>query len=161
MNITAAGFLELNWDYVFLYKYTVSNLFFLIKPTNVSFSNHDPLPSSWSRLDGVMFSHVKRPPLFKSALTSVRQSVSEGLNWEFAAVSPFCPRHLAENIWLLLVFPKLCLIFFFFLLILRQSRRGITGTKKKSQFVQQDFNISLRAFSQVRNVCSIFHPCIN
>lgn len=57
-------------------------------------------------------------------------SVSQGLNEEFAAVSPFCPRQSAENITLSLVFAKLCLI----QLISQPNRGGITAEKNPLSF---------------------------
>lgn len=49
-------------------------------------------------------------PLPIEICSELALSVSQGLNEEFAAVSPFCPRQSAENITLSLIFAKLCLI---------------------------------------------------
>lgn len=74
-------------------------------------------------------------PLSVEICSELGLSVSEGLNWEFAAVSPFCPRHLAENIWLLLVF-RSCVwfySFFFFFFCAPQPRRH-HGKKNHSSY---------------------------
>ncbi len=75
---------------------------------------------------GEIFLPANSPPLSAEVCSELAVPASEGLNWEFAAVSPFCPRHSAENIWLLLV----CGALFGFLLILCRSRGGDTGRKK-------------------------------
>lgn len=53
---------------------------------------------------------IEPAPLPIEICSELALSVSQGLNEEFAAVSPFCPRQSAENITLSLIFAKLCLI---------------------------------------------------
>lgn len=81
-------------------------------------------------------------PLPIEICSELALSVSQGLNEEFAAVSPFCPRQSAENITLSLIFAKL-----FDSTHFAAESRGITAEEKPALFPRR--RITARFQTQV------------